>query len=209
MLKFFYRAMKLKLEAQNSVTILTVSEAVTPQDIAVLRAGVNKLIQGGKKSILLDAIAVPNECAPALQEVAGFQNFVQDANAQLIVASPLQGVGHAPTRPEALQVLQSPLANLLSLEAKLQYQIKELEKQKSTIEQKLAAAPSGEGDVKTLQKENSRIKALIKDLEKQIEKKLKSRKEPWKPDELSQAKAETLRRTLTAVLEQEGVLPVT
>ncbi|MCM2277798.1 MAG: hypothetical protein NDJ89_06950 [Oligoflexia bacterium] len=201
--------MKLKLEVQDNVMILAVSESVTADQIAILRAGLGKLIQAGKKTLLLD-LSDPNlAVAPAeVKEIAALRDWASELGAQLMIASPMTGLGDALTRPETLKLLTSPLGRLLMLEGRLRSQLKALEQHKIDLEKKLASVNSGPNSVNLLKKENSDLKARIVDLEKQIKFRLDHRTRPYETPGMG-AKNDLAHRILVSVLEQEGILPVT
>lgn len=97
--------MKLKLDTADplnpSVTTLIVSESIEPSHVAVLKAGLTKLFQSGKKTILLDFTAVkPTELTtPTVsQDILALRVWAATSDAQVLVVSPIETLGHAKTR---------------------------------------------------------------------------------------------------------------
>jgi hypothetical protein len=89
--------MKLKLDTPDplnpAVTTLAVSEAIELANIAVLKAGLTRLFQSGKKAVLLDFTGVkPEELkSPALsQEIFGLRSWALGAQAQVLVISAIE-----------------------------------------------------------------------------------------------------------------------
>jgi hypothetical protein len=204
--------MKLKLEtqdpAQPNITTLVVSETIEPANIAVLKAGLSKLFQSGKKNILLDFTPVlPGQIsAPSLhKEISDLRGWAVSSDAQLLVVSPIETVGHAKPREEALKLMSSSEGPLLDLEAKLQSDLKAAEQKKTELEQKLTQANAA-GDPKLLMKENSDLKRSIAEAERLTYKFLKLRtQDPYALPSFQLAR-EALEEILTTVLKKEGVL---
>lgn len=203
---------KLKLEIAGDVTVLSITEAIEPPHVPVLKAGINKLVQSDKKVLLLDLSGLKDgdiQAMSVFQEIAKLQTWAQEMGAQLVIASTMPGLGQATSRDEGMRILGSVLSRLLAKEAYLRAQLTRLQRQKADYEEKLnTAASSGALDVKSLRREGSDLKSMIGTLEHQIGLLLKERLEPFASEPMK-AKLEALNRILTAVLEQEGVLPVT
>jgi hypothetical protein len=198
---------KLKLEMHNQVAVLTVSEGLTPKDGAILRAGLGKLIQSGKKVLLLDLVAVPIKDFDAglAADLASLQGWAQDSEAQLLIASPAAKIGNAATRAEALHILESPLASLLAVEARLKSRADKLARLKAETEKLLAAGDAQGGDIRTVRQENGRLRKMNHAVEKRLEKLLATRKQDFVND-ANRAKADALERTLVFLLKADGVL---
>ncbi len=207
MLDFLYR-MKLKLEVQGGVTILCVTEDVEAQHATILKAGLTKLFQVGKKTVLLDLTASNKVSYETLRDLALFGQQAPDFDAQLAVACKEEGFGIAKTRAEAIRVMGTPMFVLMGNEARLHAQIRKLEFRKSEISARLGTTNAQAEDLKSLRKESSELKKLIGDLETQVEGLLKERLTPMKKA-AGNERLESIQKTLVAVLEQEGVLPVT
>lgn len=206
--------MKLRLEIQNQITILTVTEGMKQDQLPVLRAGLTKLFASGKKAIVLDlsdvdrTLAAQPEMYDAVDQLHG---LAYESQARLIVISNNKKVAQAASRADAEKLaqsdnpLQSPLERLQSLEMNLQARIKSLEAKKVESEKKMSALEGTTVELKKLRKENSDLRKKINLLENSLEAYLKER-----PAEFSapKTKYDALKRTVIAVLEQEGLMPV-
>jgi hypothetical protein len=200
--------MKLKLEIEQGIAILSVTESVGPQDVLVLKAGLTKLIQSGKKSILIDLTrALKPGPESVIQELASLPAWAQATDAQVIFASSLSQLGPSTTRDQALHSFNSSGAKLLSVEAKLVSQLTALQQKKTVAEQKLSGRAAEEGDLKTMRRENAELKKLVRTLEKQIRDLLKSRREPFLSP-ITQPQIDAAQRTIINVLKQEGTIPL-
>lgn len=200
------RPVKLKLEQSNDITILSVSDGIEAAQIPVLKAGLHKLFQSKKTLVVLDLLTVKNELLmiqPMLSELSGLPHWAQEQGAQLAVISTATGVGTANTREEGIRAIQSPLAGLQMLEAKLQAQLKMLETQKADFTQKINSAAAD--DVRALRQENSKLHNTIKSLEEINLRFLKKRTEPSQSIAVK-AKWDELQSILSIVLVQEGLL---
>ena len=202
--------MKLKLQVEDDVTVLAVTETVDPAQLPVLKAGLNKLFQSEKRLVILDLMAVPdsNLLHPdVVSAILALPGWAKEQAAHLQVVSSAATVATAPSLADAIRALKNPLTKLLLLEAKLEKQLKALEKQKNDISQKVETATAGKSDLKMLRHENSAFKNTVAILEDYIQVNLRKRTQPVTSGALK-LKQENLRNLLVTVLEQEGVLAV-
>ena len=202
--------MKLKLEIQDNRAVLAISDAITQAHIPILKAGLNKLIQSGKHSIILDLGALKKEDFDkddTVTEIAGLKEWALENDTQLAIVSSLSSFGAFATREAAIQSLESPIAKLLALEGSLKSQLKTLDVKKSGLEARLSSVSAGAAEAKELQRKSSDLTKLVRNLELQIEAYLKVRIQPNASDPIEQ-KTRMLNQVLIAVLEQEGILPV-
>jgi hypothetical protein len=200
--------LKLKLEIQEGVTILVVTEDVTNQHFAILKAGLLKLFQSGKKSILLDLIGVTQMTPDVMREITVLQQLAPEMDGQLMIASLLGESGHAATREEAIRQMNTTLYGLLGTEARLQARLRRLERARADLSAKVGASGTMDAEIRGLKRENSDLKRIIRDLEAHVRTLVASRGEPPEGGPTIE-KVDSIKKTLTAVLEQEGVLPVT
>ena len=200
--------MKLRLVAKNGIPILVVTEDLSHQHAEVLKMGIAKLFQSGKRTIILDLTGVTHAEPVDLTDVAAFGLDTPEVRNQLIVASPIEGVGHAPNLLGALQLVGTPIAKLMATEAWLKNRFKTLEKKRVDLKALLEKAGPGSGEIKSLKMANGELKRLVGNLEQQIEQFLKDRKAPIRSDFLRINPA-SVEDTLKAILEQEGILQVT
>jgi len=200
---------KLKLESIDEIKVLTVSEEITPQHAAVLQAGLTKLFSADETLVLLDLTGVSEVNSETLIKIGELRMVAANMDATLAIASAIPGFGDATTREEVLTKLQSPLAKFLSNEAKLQAKFQRLTRKKEAVEQKLHQHGGHEEEIKDKKKRNSDLRANIRRLEAILKELSATREDEPADTRALQMKATTLDQTLTAVLEQEGVLPVT
>lgn len=201
--------MKLKMESQENVTILVVTESIEPPHLPILKAGLTKLFQTGKKSILLDFTAVQDADIkdPSLpQQISELRNWGTTQAAQVAVVSANPKLGHVASRPEGIKLVSSMLAQLQGTEAKLQAELKVLEQRKADLEKKLGAAGAAD-DLKKVQLQNSLLKKNIASAEKLSKRYLKLRsKEQQAKLPAQQANSEYLTKLMDQFLLQEGIL---
>lgn len=210
MLNFFYKV-KLKLETDQNITILNVLEDVAVPHAAILRAGLAKLIDSGKKTILVDLTNATFTESAAIFEITGVTSIASERGAQIVLVSPIDGVGHATTREAGIAILGTNVAGLMASEARLQNDLERLKKKKGELEEQfngMGGASSGgnnENDPKELRKDNADLRNLIAGLEKQIEYYLKGRTNSFESDG-AKSRNVILGQTLTGIFEFEGVL---
>ena len=201
--------MKLKLDVQDGNTILSVSEFIEPQHIAVLRAGLNKLIQTGRNALILDLSALSADAirgSDTHDQIKSLSTWAEENGAQLVIVSSMEALGRAGSRAEAVKMLSSPLARLLALETKLKYELTRLESDKARAEESLSGTSQIEGDLMKLRSENSRLRNTMSNLENLIQAQLKFRSgEPFASEALK-SRLESLDNVMTSILMQEGVL---
>ena len=199
--------MKLKLENQDTIAVISVSEEVLSPHIAILKAGISKLIQTGKKNILLDLTSANHNNPEITKDILSLEQFTSQLNGKLVIVSSIAAVGHAQNRKNGLLLFPKDLSLILATEVSFNVQFERLEKQKQEIEKKLPVLKVGALEPKNLRKENSTLKKNIQDLETIIQKFMKQRIEV-KPSPPITSRSETINKTVIAVLEQEGIIPV-
>ncbi len=198
--------MKLKLEKQEDFIMLSVSEEVLHNHIAVLRAGISKLLQSGVKNILLDLTKAQAD-QKILKEIPALEKYTETFKGKLAIFSSVPGVGNIKKREEAVKYFIKEITTLLATEAALSLKNEKLIKQKTELEKKIASSKTVGVDPKMLRRENSLLKKRAHELEIQIQKLLKQRIEN-KPPITVTLKAETIMKTIIAVFEQEDILSV-
>jgi anti-anti-sigma regulatory factor len=78
--------LKIKLDTEKSIAILSVTETVTSHDVEVLRAGIIKILKTGKNRIVLE---IPkNESLPSdvIRELASFDILARELAGRLVLA---------------------------------------------------------------------------------------------------------------------------
>ena len=198
--------MKVKLETEQGMTILCVTEEITTQHASVLKAGLNRLFQSGKRMVLLDITAVKNVDPGVLKDIKAFQIAAPSQGAQLAIAS-LSNIGHAPTRSEALNMMASDIWRLQSKEVEIVSRLRKVERRMIELQQYISAAQSAGIDSKGARSENSKLKKRIREIEGILGRLLKDRPGPTHLPAVAD-RTKTIQRTLITVLELEGILPV-
>jgi hypothetical protein len=212
--------MKLKLEAvqdqlQTPVTVLVISEKIEAHDLAVLKAGLNKIFNSGKKRVLLDLDSAELQGTtelPIIEGLLDLRNWAATAGAQLLIVSANEALGHSSTRDEALHKFQTGEAEFLIAEAKLQTEIKTLQQKKDQLIARLnpgggsQAEGAENGDPKQLLRRNSELKRSLSEIERLSHRFIKARgKDPFALASTELAR-ETLEQVLNQVLTSEGIL---
>ena len=197
--------MKLRLDPKEKTPTLEITETISPNDVAVLRAGVRKLFKSGKKEVLLDLtqIAPPRLTSPEMiLALKSLQLVAADEKAVLVVISPVVGVGTAPTRADALTLLNSPDSRLLNREAQLQASLDVLEATKAAAEAQLATLAS-ETDALLTRRNHSALKQEILRLTSDIETWLNNRPASSTPRPQDSG---SVIQTIQAILKKQGLL---
>lgn len=208
MLVFLYRVMKLKLEVKGSITILGVTEDVAHQHVPVLKAGLGKIFESGKKAVVLDLAETQGLSPTTLAEILGIQAIAADAGAQLVLVSPIPGLGGASSRDEAIQMLTSPIGRLMAQEAGLNAKLTRLTKRKIELENALNSTAAAEKEIRKLRKDNSDLKTLISGLEQKVQRLFEQRTTPVGDPAALASRRVTVEKTSTVVLEVAGILQV-
>jgi len=194
----------------EGITLLVVTEGIESSSLAILKAGLNKLVASGRRNILLDCTDLKESDIPdpaLFSQISDLRGWAAalEGGAQVLVISSIERMGHVRTREEGTALFNSGTAHLLALEAKLQNDIKVLQARKAELETKLTQA-SAAGDPKALLKQNSDLKKSIADTDRLTRRFLKNRsKDPFQvpATELLQ---ENLDQLLNTALKKEGIL---
>jgi hypothetical protein len=198
----------------EGITLLVVTEGIESSSLAILKAGLNKLVASGRRNILLDCTDLKEsdiQDATLFAQISDLRGWAAslEGGAQVLVVSSIERMGHVRTREEGITLLNSGTAHLLALEAKLQNDIKVLQARKAELEAKLTQA-SAAGDPKALLKQNSDLKRSIADTDRLTRRFLKNRS-PHSSNAPFQVPAtellqENLDQLLNAALKKEGIL---
>ncbi len=212
MLDFLYR-MKIKLDAKEKFSILSVTETMSPQEAAVLKTGITRLLKE-KKNLVVDLTSVVQPNAELLREI--ISGFIKppgtDPDApdqdELLVVSPLPGVGHAATLDETIKLSGSTFVKMLAFETWIKERIQHFDKKKKELEGKANNAQDAE--LKTLRKTNSDLKKSIHCLEFQLTELMKVRKDAPSAQlpgyDSLEATRKAVEDTLPPILQKEGIL---
>ncbi len=127
--------MKLKLEVFHNIRVLSVTEGVSTQDIAILQAGVRKMLRGAPKAIVLDFSRTAHIDRAAKDEIDRIKNFGLEENSLIIVAGKDPQFADVLSVDHAVQQIESPkLPFLQFLYKKLNSRFKTLQIQKGALE---------------------------------------------------------------------------
>lgn len=121
--------MKLKLETNGPITLLLVTESLQPADIAILKAGIGKLLGSGKTKLLIHLENIQSSVPTGLniiEELCGWANSQAPQNQ--VLCSGTGETTHAETSSEALGYFSSPQAKLLIAKSIELFQVFELRK---------------------------------------------------------------------------------
>ncbi len=196
--------MKLKLEAQNDITVLIASEDIALQHIPVLKAGITKLAQAGKLAIVLDLTGVDSIPPSLIPELSSLTQWAKGVCSYFNMVSPVSELSPLSNREEAVKSIQTSPEFAKTLDETIKNKLKALQTEKSKLEQMISKLGAG-NDITALQKENSRLKKQIKHLEIQISHYLKARAEPFESAPLKQS-LDSVISVLETILEQKNIL---
>lgn len=79
--------MKLKLDTVRDINILQALGSVTPENFAVLRAGIKKLLASGKNKIILDLPDAAGFEQPVLKEISVLNALASELSGQILLSS--------------------------------------------------------------------------------------------------------------------------
>jgi hypothetical protein len=176
--------MKIQLDAQSGVSVLTVSESIASPELDVLKAGLIKLLAGGKSPLIIDLTraTIATELRSRLAELA---NASPKKDAIVMIASSDPTIATAPSVEECLKILASPAAKLMAQEAQLKVQVAAARAQRDEVLKKLDDTAALGAEIKKLRRESGDLKTTLALLEDQIQALLKTRKPPFRSDYLS------------------------
>ncbi|MCC7442127.1 MAG: hypothetical protein IT285_10860 [Bdellovibrionales bacterium] len=197
--------MKLKLEKKDEIQILVVTEDFLVPHAAILRVGLTKMLKTGIKELIVNLSAAAPIAPEAVEKLGESRGDAEAHDVRLVFVAPNADWADCPSVDEAIARLKSPLGDLLSEEAKLTSQLRRLQRRKQTLEQSLSGDKAQ--DVKTLRRENSDLKTATAWLEALVEPLSRARREPSLVAS-TEKKIARVKEILSAVLEQEGLLPL-
>ena len=173
--------LKLRLESNSTnkdLTILAITGPITAENIPVLKAGLTKMAQSGKKQIILDMSEIKEkdcENAQVMSEIDQLSKWAKEENFDLLVATLISSVGDVPTRKQAVEVFSSELCPLLLQETLIKSELRRIKTEKLGYEERLQRLRSEEVKSKQFRKDTSDLSKYVKDLEDQIESLLEKR----------------------------------
>lgn len=201
--------MKLKLERSEHGLVLSVTESIQPEQVAVIKAGLAKGSKTGAQSrILIDLCSIPEASLQGERLTSEFLALKASFACQgreVFVASPVSDLGDAASRELGLALLESAPAREAALLAACRLYAEKLERQKAALEKKLAALETDASSLRQLRKKNSDLRKRVLSAEGQI-RGLVSAKNPAGTFEENASRLRTAERTLTTVLQKHGFL---
>jgi anti-anti-sigma regulatory factor len=192
---------------QGHIAVLMVTETLSIGNDAILKAGINKIMQGGKKTIVLDLAQAILTDPPTIEGILTFEKQVKAQGGRLLIVSPDPRLGHVQNLKSAIDLLNSDLSALRATEASLNTRLEKLDIQKKELEQKVQGLKSSVLNTKKLRQEHSQLNQRFTALEVLVKRLLEKRLEATLMPSLV-TKAESIHKALIIALEQEGLLPV-
>lgn len=204
--------MKLELSTKEEIQILEVSEKVTAHECAVLRAGLNKLFAdapaNGKKWFILDLTRATFEASETQSDVKKLPAIAKSYGAMIWIASPVEGLGDAPSLREALDLASSNDERSRIEENLLTSQLERLSQEKKTLELQLSQSGKIEAELRQILGNVSRLKKGSDQLLIRLEIATKSHPKTRGGD-LSSGSNNQMRTQLlsiiTPLLQQQGI----
>jgi hypothetical protein len=204
--------LKLKLEANDKLKTLLVTESVSISDGLVIKAGIQKLFTDKNTSrIVLDfseAQSLAPDLKPHLQSLCESAPMF-DCTFLIAGSNPLlEGLATGKIAKEALAHFQNrPTVEILKERAQLlQTKIDRLKSIKAESEKKLTALSQDKNDPKRILKTTSDLKRVLSKLEADLTQKMPLRKSEPLPNPDAAGTYDHIVTTISAVLEAEGVL---
>jgi len=194
--------MKLALTQDEDLKILTVSEAVTAKDTAILGAGISKMCQTKISVLLVDL-------SPAQVEIAAtpglHQALSQGASSDVLILaiSPTLELADATTLAEAKEALSSQMGKMKIRKKTLEKQVARMQNMKDSLERKLHEQ-DGQGSLQETLGKVSRLQKDIQQLEEWVSQLAPHRN--MKPQTKLDKKTE-IETLLRSHLAQQGIVP--
>jgi hypothetical protein len=153
--------MKIKLDAQGAVSILTVTGPVAGGSFDVLKAGIAKLLTSGILVVDLTQAEVAPELLPRLRELEGSD--------------------------ENLRIVLTQTDKLLAGEAQFRARLSAAQAEKARLAAKLGETDALGAEIKKLRRENGELQAVVNALEATLSERVKSRKPPFSSEAIENA----------------------
>lgn len=202
-------SVKLKLERSEHGLVLSVTESIQSEQVAVIKAGLAKGSKTGVHSrILIDLCALPQASLQGERLASEFLALKAGFACQgreVFVASSVPGLGDAASRELGLALLESAPAREAAQLAACRLYAEKLERQKAATEKKLDALEADACSLRQLRKKNSDLRKRVLSAENQI-RELVATKNPGGNFEENASRLRTAELTLTTVLQKHGFL---
>ena len=224
--------MKLKLSSERDIAILDVLEEVSPENVAILRAGITKLLQSGKVKIVMNLSEAKNLKIDVVREVlklgvltaeqkgtlvlVGQGDAIQQAVRALGAASPVKvflnreaamaafSQGAAGGSQAAAAATKARLTAATGTNVDLKNQLNKLQAENTSLKEKLANRNIDE--VRRLRFENGIFQQQLEAMDEQLKSMLKEPKRPFVMESV-QTKIQQLETALEVFLDKEGLMP--
>jgi hypothetical protein len=199
--------MKLKLEELDSGPLLSVSESIEAEQVAVIRAGLANLLKKGAARVLVDLSAIPEEQLRGerlISEFVALKAWAACQDREVLVAAPLTELGDAPTREALFALASDPQAREAAQLGACRAYAAKLERQKHALEKKVSALEPGASSLRKLRKQNSDLRKRIAFAEAEIRRWVTTRNAAGSFEE-NAARLRTAERTLAQALESKGI----
>lgn len=161
--------MKIKREVQGKITVLTVTEKYTSQDLAILKAGVTKLALAGTDKLMIIDMSGATPSTPSL---AAEINSLPQVAAEFEVALLIAGPGHAELGGATLENARKKLISSefrASLEETfLNARVNQLERRKSELGDLEKRSSSIEKELQDLRSKNTQLQDVHRHALRQV-----------------------------------------
>jgi hypothetical protein len=204
--------LKLKRVLQDKIAVLQVTEGFTPQDLAVLRAGVNQMTTTGQDKLVIVDVTEAKPSTPSLaSELNSLQGLAAENEAALLIAGPDNAELGGATLEIAKKKMLSPDFRGSFEEIFLNARVNKLERLKNELEAQTKDGPKREAEIIALRKRNSELQALHKSLQLHTKGLLSDLQllHDGKPEKQvtsdTLAELKKVRETIRPILDQLGV----
>lgn len=170
--------MKIKLSNQGEIQILSTSEAITIQDIKVLKAGVGNLFKNGKNKVIVEIAPGTSLPSEVLRELAVLDIFARELAGKIVVSGineqtkkQIEAYGRPPivhcfvTREEALAAFKPEPKPEPKAEAKPATEKAQAPAAAAPAPAAAAPAASSTGDTSAADAEIQKLREQIKNAE--------------------------------------------
>lgn len=199
--------MKIKLETVNDTSILNITETLNIADLTVLRAGVNKMLKSGTRSILIDLSTLSEASlgsTDVLNLLSELKTWAREQTPLFALIGTLADFMDYRERAEAMSAFSSDLPRLMSLETKLIAQINALTERRKKLDEDLQVLEPVESKLKKLRKENTELKRKQEIIQLLTRRSAFKRSANYTASEVIQSKLASIQEVLFPVLEKEG-----
>ena len=157
--------LKLKRVLIDRIAVLQVTEGYSPQDLAVLRAGVNQMTTTGKDKLVIVDVTNAKPSTPSIaSELNSLQGLAAENEAALLIAGPDHAELGGSTLEIARKKMLSPEFRASLEEIFLNARVNKLERMKTELEARTKDSDKREAEMMALRKKNTELQLLHKAL---------------------------------------------